>query len=205
MSVYLVFIKGLVVGLGLIIAIGAQNGYLLNNGLKRQHRFLSALTCTVIDVLLIAAGVSGLGYLVSLHPLILVFAKWFGVIFLLAYALRSFFSVFKNQYLQLEASQSKQSKKTVLITLLSLSLLNPHVYLDTVLLIGSIGVKYQGLSKLAYGLGAMSASVIWFFSLVFLSGFLAPLFKKAVSWRILDAVIGIIMLVVAANLFIWQG
>ena len=186
------FWQGLGLGAGLIIAIGAQNAFVLRQGLKKQHVFLAALVCTLCDAALITLGVAGFGTIVSSHPVLTNLAAWGGAIFLLIYGLRAFWSVFKAQGLEPEGSVTL-SRRDAVLTTLAVSLLNPHVYLDTVVLLGGIGGQFVGQHRVLYGVGAVTASSVWFFSLAYGATRLGPLFRRPLAWRILDAAIGLIM------------
>ncbi len=186
------FWQGLGLGAGLIIAIGAQNAFVLRQGLKKQHVFLSALICTLCDAALITLGVVGFGTVVSSRLVLTNLAAWGGAIFLFAYGLRAFISVFRAAGLEAEGSVTL-SKRDAILTTLAVSLLNPHVYLDTVVLLGGIGGQFTGQNRVFYGVGAVTASVVWFFSLAYGATRLGPLFRRKTAWRLLDAAIGVIM------------
>ena len=196
----LILLKGFATGAGLIIAIGAQNAFVLSQGLLLRFRFSIALCCSLIDAVLIAAGVGGMGVLISGNPLFAKLAAWGGIIFLGAYGLRSFWSAIRPGTLDSD-SRGVSSLGAALSTALAISLLNPHVYLDTVVLLGSIAASESGSGRLWFAIGAMTASFVWFFSLAYGAAYLVPLFKKPQSWRILDASIGVVMWAIAASLF----
>lgn len=187
-------------GAGLIIAIGAQNAFVLRQGLKRQDVFLTALVCTLCDVLLIALGVAGLGTLVSSQPLLTAIAAWGGALFLFVYGLRALLSALKPGRLEADAPTLPMSRRDIVLTTLAVSLLNPHVYLDTVVLLGSIGGQFVGVSRLAFGVGAATASSLWFFGLAFGAQRLGPLFRHPRAWRVLDVLIALVMWSIAASL-----
>ncbi len=188
-------------GAGLIIAIGAQNAFVLRQGLLRRYVFTCALICTACDMVLIAGGVSGMGQLITSHPDLLVFAKWGGALFLTVYGLRSAWAARKTGGLAaIEAAAPTYA--AVVASALSFSLLNPHVYLDTVILLGAIGGQQAGNAKYAFALGAMSASAIWFFGLGYGARLLAPLFAKPIAWQILDGLIAVVMWAIAASLLL---
>ena len=193
------FWQGLGLGAGLIIAIGAQNAFVLRQGLKKQHVFLSALVCTLCDAALITLGVAGFGSVVSSNPILTNLAAWGGAIFLFVYGLRAFWSVFKAKGLKPQGDITFSQRDAVLTTL-AVSLLNPHVYLDTVVLLGGIGGQFVGQNRVLYGVGAVTASSLWFFSLAYGATQLGPLFRRPLAWRILDAAIGVIMWSIAFSL-----
>jgi L-lysine exporter family protein LysE/ArgO len=193
------FISGFSLGLSLILAIGAQNAFVLKQGLKKQHVFLVCFICALSDALLIALGVSGFGLIVKQFPSIEMVARYAGALFLSIYALNSFISsFFKNHSLNPSEEASGSALNAALICL-AFTWLNPHVYLDTVFLLGAISTKYEA-SKLEFAAGAMTASFIFFFSLGYGAKLLRPLFEKPRAWKILDFLIGIIMLSIAISL-----
>ena len=193
------FWQGLGLGAGLIIAIGAQNAFVLRQGLKKQHVFLVAFVCTLCDAALITLGVAGFGSVVSSRPLLTQAAAWGGAVFLFIYGLRAFWAVFKVRGLEAQGGAALSGRDAVLTTL-GVSLLNPHVYLDTVVLLGGIGGQFTGQSRVFYGVGAVTASGLWFFGLAYGATRLGPLFRRPLSWRILDALIGVIMWRIAFSL-----
>ena len=195
-----IYIKGFVVTISLIMAIGAQNAYVLKLGLLKQYVLLAVLMCIFFDFLLIAAGIFGLGYFIQGNQILINSIAVFGIVFLIIYAMLSFKSAFKNESLQIDGNAKTNPLKEVITLILVFTFLNPHTYLDTVLLIGGIGANVQNEFKIYFLLGAVSASTIWFFSLGFGARLLIPLFKKPITWKILDISIGIIMLIIAYTL-----
>ena len=196
----IVFITGLLLGGSLIIAIGAQNAYVLKQGLLRSHVFLICLICALSDAILIAIGTSGVGKIIETHPEWLNAITWFGATYLFIFGLMSFRAALKNETLHTASGETSQNTKTIIATVLALTFLNPHVYLDTVLLIGSIASPYNSTDRLSFTLGAISASFIWFFSLGFGARFLTPLFNKPSAWKILNIIIGLVMWWIAYQL-----
>ena len=195
-----IYIKGFVVTISLIMAIGAQNAYVLKLGLLKQYVLLAVLMCIFFDFLLIAAGIFGLGYFIQGNQILINSIAVFGIVFLIIYAMLSFKSAFKNESLQIDGNAKTNPLKEVITLILVFTFLNPHTYLDTVLLIGGIGANVQNEFKVYFLLGAVSASAIWFFSLGFGARFLIPVFKKPITWKILDISIGIFMLFIAYSL-----
>jgi L-lysine exporter family protein LysE/ArgO len=194
------FLTGLLLGGSLIIAIGSQNAYVLKQGLIKSHVFLICLICALSDALLITLGTSGVGAIIEKNPEWLKAVTWFGAAYLIAFALTSFRAAFSGETLQTASNNTSQNTKTIVSTVLALTFLNPHVYLDTVLLIGSIASPYSDGDKLNFTLGAVSASFIWFFGLGYGARFLSPLFSKPKAWKILNILIGIVMLGIAYSL-----
>ncbi len=195
-----VFLTGLLLGGSLIIAIGSQNAYVLKQGLLKSHVFLICLICAVSDALLIALGTSGVGAIIEQHPEWLKWVTWFGAAYLFIFALMSFRAAFNGETLEVASTGSNQNTKTVVTTVLALTFLNPHVYLDTVLLIGSIASPYTVGDRLHFTLGAISASFLWFFGLGYGARFLSPLFSRPSAWKVLNLVIGFVMLWIAYRL-----
>lgn len=195
-------IKGLGTGYGLIIAIGAQNAFVLSQGVRQRYPVLVAAVCSVIDALLIIAGVAGMGALINGSPLLLAAATWGGALFLLAYGWRALRQALNPQVLSASSGVAPGSASRALLAALAVSLLNPHVYLDTVVLLGSIGGRYPDSGKVWFAVGATLASLSWFFSLSLGARWLAPLLRKPVAWRLLDGVICLIMWTIAATLIV---
>jgi L-lysine exporter family protein LysE/ArgO len=195
----LAFLKGLGIGASLIVAIGAQNAFVLRQGLLRQYVLTCALICTLCDMVLIYCGVAGMGLLISRSPQLLSFAKWVGAAFLLAYGARSARAAFKSGGLAVK-EEALPSHAAIVISAFSFSLLNPHVYLDTVVLLGAIGGQQVGAGRTAFAVGAMTASTLWFFSLGYGARVLAPLFARPIAWRVLDGLIALVMWAIAASL-----
>lgn len=191
-------VVGFFTGLTLIIAIGAQNAFVLRLGLARNHVAIAVVVCAVSDALLIVLGISGLGALFRSIPTALVIMKWVGVAYLLWYAFRSFRSAMRPNAL-VAGEQTLLSRRSVLLMVLGFTFLNPHVYLDTVLLLGSIGNQYQP-NQWWFALGASIASVTWFSVLGFGARTAAPLMSRPITWRILDTGIGLVMLAIAIRL-----
>ncbi len=195
-----IFFTGLLLGGSLIIAIGAQNAYVLKQGLLRSHVFIICLICALSDALLISIGTTGIGKIIEDHPKWLKAITWFGAVYLFIFGILSFRSALSNQTLHAATTNTTQKTQVIISTVLALTFLNPHVYLDTVLLIGSIASPYANVERLYFTLGAISASFIWFFFLGYGARFLIPLFNKPVAWKILNTLIGIIMWWIAYSL-----
>ena len=190
------FISGFGLGFSLILAIGAQNAFVLKQGIKKEHVFVICFVCALSDAILIFLGVSGFGYLVEQFPSLQTVARYGGFAFLFIYGLKSFYSAWSMSHeLKPEGVATPSLLKTVLLTL-AFTWLNPHVYLDTVILLGSVSTKFGELSAL-FGFGAMTSSFIFFFSLGYGARILAPLFQKAIAWKILEVIIGCVMLSLA--------
>lgn len=193
------FFFGLTTGLSLIIAIGAQNAFVLRQGIRKEHVFVTALVCALSDAALICAGVNGMGVLVERLPWLLTIARVGGFLFLAIYALFAFRRSFKPEALKVSDSTRAATTLSIIGTTLALTWLNPHVYIDTVLLLGSIAIS-QGSGAPWFAVGAITASFIWFFTLAYAARLLAPLFAKPKAWQVLDFTIGVLMIAFATML-----
>jgi L-lysine exporter family protein LysE/ArgO len=196
------FSSGLASGLALIIAIGAQNAFVIRQGLKRQHVLTVVLFCAISDALLIAAGTAGLGRAIDSVPEVLEVVRWFGVTYLIFFGLKSLQSAFKHNFLTLEQGAVVSRKKTIL-TVLALTFLNPPVYLDTVIFLGSIANQFPS-EKWLFSSGAMTASFLWFFSIGFGSKMAARFMVKIIFWKILDLSVAAIMFTLAVYLILYR-
>ena len=192
---------GFTTGLSLIIAIGAQNAFVLRQGIRKEHVFITALVCSLSDAVLIAAGASGMGALVERAPWLLMIARIGGFIFLASYAIFAFRRALKPEALKVSALPGATSVASIVGTTLALTWLNPHVYIDTVLLLGSMATS-QAAGAPNFAIGAILASFTWFFALAYGARFLAPFFAKPKAWQVLDIAIGFVMLIFASMLIL---
>lgn len=193
---------GFVIGFSLILAIGAQNAFVLRQGLMQAHVFWICLTCALSDAALIAVGVAGAGSIVTAFPSAIEVLTWGGALFLVLYGALSLRRAFRTDALR-AAECGTGSLRLALATCLALTWLNPHVYLDTIGLIGAVSTGFPGVhGKLAYGLGAILASFVFFFGLGYGARLLAPLFARPRTWPILDAGIALVMWGIAASLIL---
>jgi len=192
------FLPGLFTGLSLIIAIGAQNAFVIRQGLTRRHVFTVVAICTIIDASLIALGIGGLGAAISGLPWLLEVIRWFGVAYLTWFGIKSAISATKSQTLDPSGVESKSVGK-VIATVVTLSLLNPHVYLDTVIFVGGVGNTF-GDNRWYFAFGAMLASLIWFTSIGYGAKAASRFMSKPIFWKVLDAVIAVIMFALAVTL-----
>jgi L-lysine exporter family protein LysE/ArgO len=195
------FAQGLALGGSLIVAIGAQNAFVLRQGLARRQVALVATICFLCDAMLIALGALGLGEVIAGSDLLRRATAWGGAAFIAAYGLRALWRVRRPQALLTDGAIQHRAG-AVAAQALAFSLLNPHVYLDTVVLIGSIAAQVPDAARAWFALGAASASALWFYGLGFGATRLAPLFREPAAWRALDAVIGVTMLAIAIGLVI---
>ena len=181
----------------LIVAIGAQNAFVLRQGLRREHVLAVIAVCALSDLVLILAGVGGLGALVSARPDAVTVVRWVGAAFLLAYAIMAARRAMRPARLT-PAERAPATLGATLLTCLALTWLNPHVYLDTVLLLGTVAQHHP--HRWLFGLGAAAASLVWFTALGAGAHRLAPLLARPAAWRVLDGLIAVVMLGVAASL-----
>lgn len=190
-------VAGFALGFSLILAIGAQNAFVLRQGLRRAHVLAVCLTCALSDAVLIVVGVAGFGALAEAVPGLERIMRFGGAAFLVWYGARNFLSAWRGGAV-LEAGEGAGRLGAALLTCLALTWLNPHVYLDTVVLLGSVSAQYD--DKIAFGAGAVLASFVFFFGLGYGARLLAPLFRRPLSWRVLDVLVGLVMWGIAAKL-----
>ncbi len=192
---------GFSLGFSLILAIGAQNAFVLKQGLRNEHVFLVCLICALSDAALILIGVSGFHILVASYPGVVAFARYGGALFLLVYGLISFYRALRVQQGLQPSDIPRSSAWQAALTCLAFTWLNPHVYLDTVVLLGSISIQF-GDSTPWFAVGAMTASFVFFFGLGYGARLLRPLFANPRAWRILDFLIGVVMWSIALRLLL---
>lgn len=193
------FIQGFGMGGGLIVAIGAQNAFVLTQSVRRNHHLAVALLCIICDGLLIALGVTGVGSMVASNPTLAQGAALGGAAFLSWYGFNSFMSAVRGGTLE-EGDQTGKTLKHTLILTLAVTLLNPHVYLDTIVLMGSVSGQFATPDRYVFGLGAFVASFCWFVILSLGGQMLAPAFKREITWRFLDGFVCLTMWAIAASL-----
>jgi L-lysine exporter family protein LysE/ArgO len=186
---------GFVTGAGLIIAIGAQNAFVLRQGLRRSHVALVVAVCALSDIALILCGVAGVGALVREWPGLLQALRFGGAAFIGWYGLQAAQRAWRGAGALVAGADQQRSWQRVLLACLAFTFLNPHVYLDTMVLLGSLSARYPGMAQWAFGLGACVASVVWFSALGFGARWLQPVFRKPLAWRLLDGGIAAFMLV----------
>ena len=193
---------GLAAGLTLIVAIGSQNAFVLRQGLRRSHVALVVAVCAVSDLLLIALGVGGLGVIIERAPMLLEVVRWAGAAFLTGYAILAARRAVRGEHLDVTAGTATTPWQVALGTCLALTWLNPHVYLDTVLLLGSLASTHGTPGKWWFAAGAGLGSIIWFTALGVGARYLTPLFTREWAWRVLDALIAAVMLFLAFMLVV---
>lgn len=197
-----VFLTGLGMGLGLIVAIGAQNAFVLRQGLRGEHVFWVCLTCALSDAILIGAGVGGMGTLVQASPWLAPAMRLGGAAFLIWYGWTSLKSALTaTGAMEVTGTPQTNSLKKTLATCMAFTWLNPHVYLDTVVLLGSVSTQFE-TREWVFGAGGMAGSFLFFFSLGYGARWLRPLFAKPAAWRVLEGVIAFVMWAIAAKLLI---
>ncbi|ASF09132.1 putative amino acid transporter [Nocardia brasiliensis NBRC 14402] len=199
-SAALAALSGLGFGLSLIVAIGAQNAFVLRQGVRGQHIFAVVAVCALSDILLIAAGVGGFGVVVESVPAVVTVVRYAGAAFLLGYALLAARRAFASAALTMDTAGATVALGATVATCLALTWLNPHVYLDTVVLLGSFANTYGTPDRWFLGAGAMLGSVVWFAALGYGARLLGPIFARPVAWRVLDSGIAVMMTVLAVGL-----
>lgn len=196
------YLAGLGAGAGLIIAIGAQNAFVLRQGLQRNHVGAVVLVCILADICLILLGVTGMGLAVQQRPGLLQWLRYAGAMFLTAYAALALWRAWRGESGLQPVSDGAGSRGRVVLACLGFTLLNPHVYLDTVVLLGSLSTQYDGSGRWAFAAGASTASVLWFLSLGYGARVLLPVFRSPAAWRAFDMAVGAFMLALAGLLLV---
>lgn len=195
-------VAGLGLGLSLIVAIGAQNAFVLRQGLRREHIVPVILICALSDAALIALGIAGAGWVFDRLPWLVDVVRWVGALFLLGYGLLAARRAIRPKALAAASGDATGSKLWAVVgTTVALTWLNPHVYLDTVVLLGSIASTH-GSDRWWFGAGAGLASIAWFTALGLGARLLAPVFARPIAWRILDGLIAVVMLSIAVSLVV---
>lgn len=193
------YASGFLSALVLIVAIGAQNAFVLRQGLRHEHLLPIALICASADAVLVAAGIAGLGALIEANPVLLSVARYGGAAFLLGYGAVAAQRAWKGEHMTVN-DRPPLSRAAAITTCLAFTFLNPHVYLDTVLLLGSLANQHGETGRWVFGAGAASASFAWFFTLAYGARVLTPIFAKPRAWRILDTIIALVMAGLAVSL-----
>ncbi|MFN3986177.1 MAG: LysE/ArgO family amino acid transporter [Rhodocyclaceae bacterium] len=199
-----VFLSGFGVSAGLIMAIGAQNAHVLRQGLKREHVTMTILVCALCDAILILIGVAGLGGVFSANPDWMAVARYGGAAFLGWYGLRALQSALRGGAALVQGEETRRglTRRQALLAAAGFSLLNPHAYLDTVVLIGSIGSQQAEDVRHLFAAGAVTASFVWFFLLGYGARALRPVFSRPMAWRVLDALVCAMLWAIAASLLL---
>jgi L-lysine exporter family protein LysE/ArgO len=186
------FWSGLATGLALIVAIGSQNAFVLRQGIRREHVLPIVLFCALSDALLIAAGIGGAGVLIRGNDTLMALTRYGGALFLGSYGVLAAWRAWQGGHMQLDASHGA-SLASALAACFGFTFLNPHVYLDTVVLLGAIANQHSEAGRWVFGAGAAAGSVLWFSALGFGARYLAPLFQTTLAWRVLDGLIALVM------------
>jgi len=200
------FITGFFLGLSLIVAIGAQNAFVIRQGILRQHIFYTALFCSISDALLIIVGIAGISYF--LNDLFFEYSKIiYGIsaIWLFAYGFMRIQSAFKSKSMELSNDLKPKSLLSSISIIAALTYLNPHVYLDTVILIGSVSQQFIEINRIYFAVGACSASFVWFFGIAYGAKLLSSIMQTSSHWRILETFIAFIMFTIGFNILSQGG
>ncbi|NVK18115.1 MAG: amino acid transporter [Methylocystaceae bacterium] len=193
------FFSGMGLGASLIIAIGAQNAFVLTQGLKKNHHISIALVCALCDAILIFLGVAGLGSLIAASPFWTNLMAWGGAVFLFWYGYKSFKSLFSDHSLK-EDSAIGRGRTGIIGLTLAITLLNPHVYLDTVVLLGSISAQYEESQRMHFAMGAILSSFLWFFTISLGAAYLSQYLARPLTWKVIDGLTACIMWFIAITL-----
>ncbi|EPX1410328.1 arginine exporter ArgO [Cronobacter sakazakii] len=194
------YFQGLALGAAMILPLGPQNAFVLNQGIRRQYHLMIASLCALSDVVLICAGIFGGSAILMQSPWLLALVTWGGVAFLLWYGFGALKTALAGNPELASAEILKQGRLRIITTMLAVTWLNPHVYLDTFVVLGSLGGQLDALPKRAFALGTISASVVWFFSLALLAAWLAPRLRTARAQRMINLLVGLVMWVIAFQL-----
>ena len=194
------YFQGVALGAAMILPLGPQNAFVMNQGIRRQYPLMVAGLCALSDLILICAGIFGGSALLMQSPWLMALVTWGGVAFLLWYGFGALKTAFSQQLELANAEVLKQGSWRIIVTMLAVTWLNPHVYLDTFVVLGSLGGQLAAEPKRWFALGTISASFIWFFGLALLAAWLAPRLRTAKAQRIINVVVGVIMWFIAFQL-----
>ncbi|WOZ78215.1 arginine exporter ArgO [Kosakonia sacchari] len=194
------YFQGLMLGAALILPLGPQNAFVMNQGIRRQYHIMTAALCTLSDVLLICAGIFGGSALLMQSPWLLALVTWGGVAFLLWYGFGALKTAFGSTIELANAEAMRQGRWRIIATMLAVTWLNPHVYLDTFVVLGSLGGQLDAEPKRWFALGTVSASFLWFFSLALLAAWLAPRLRTVQAQRVINTLVGLVMWFIAFQL-----
>ncbi|QUG74449.1 arginine exporter ArgO [Erwinia sp. E602] len=195
-----VYFQGVVLGAALILPLGPQNAFVMNQGIRRQYHLMTAALCTLSDVALICAGVFGGSALLNQSPLLLNLVTWGGVAFLLWYGWGALRTAFSGDIDLAAANGARQSRWRIFLTMMAVTWLNPHVYLDTFVVLGSLGGQLPEEARRWFALGSVSTSVLWFFGLALMASWLSPRLNTTRAQRIVNLLVGLVMWVIALKL-----
>ncbi|QPI43679.1 arginine exporter ArgO [Pectobacterium aroidearum] len=197
---FAVFLQGALLGAAMILPLGPQNAFVMNQGIRRQYHLMVALLCALSDMVLITAGIFGGSALLSQSSLLLGAVTWGGVAFLLWFGWGAMKTAFSKNIVLASAEVMKQSRWRIIATMLAVTWLNPHVYLDTFVVLGSLGSQFAGDARSWFALGTMMASFTWFFALALLASWLAPWLNTPRVQRVINFFVGVVMWGIALQL-----
>ncbi|GKV94798.1 arginine exporter ArgO [Pectobacterium aroidearum] len=197
---FAVFLQGALLGAAMILPLGPQNAFVMNQGIRRQYHLMVALLCALSDMVLITAGIFGGSALLSQSSLLLGAVTWGGVAFLLWFGWGAMKTAFSKNIVLASAEVMKQSRWRIIATMLAVTWLNPHVYLDTFVVLGSLGSQFAGDARSWFALGTMAASFTWFFALALLASWLAPWLNTPRVQRVINFFVGVVMWGIALQL-----
>ncbi|VEB95495.1 Arginine exporter protein ArgO [Cedecea lapagei] len=194
------YFQGIALGAALILPLGPQNAFVMNQGIRRQYHLMIATLCALSDILLICGGIFGGSAILMQSPWLLALVTWGGVAFLLWYGWGALRAAMSSNLELASAEVLKQGRWRIVVTVLAVTWLNPHVYLDTFVVLGSLGGQLEDEAKRWFALGTISASVLWFYGLALLAAWLAPRLRTAKAQRMINGVVGVVMWFIAAQL-----
>jgi len=194
------YFQGIALGAALILPLGPQNAFVMNQGIRRQYHLMIASLCALSDIILICGGIFGGSAILMQSPWLLALVTWGGVAFLLWYGWGALRTAMSSNLELASAEVLKQGRWKIVVTMLAVTWLNPHVYLDTFVVLGSLGGQLADDAKRWFALGTISASILWFYGLAILAAWLAPRLRTAKAQRIINGVVGIVMWFIAAQL-----
>ncbi|NDJ56449.1 arginine exporter ArgO [Enterobacteriaceae bacterium 4M9] len=194
------YLQGLMLGAAMILPLGPQNAFVMNQGIRRQYHLMVALLCAVSDMVLICAGIFGGSALLSHSPWLLALVTWGGVGFLLWYGWGALRTAMSRDITLTQDEVMKQGRLRIITTMLAVTWLNPHVYLDTFVVLGSLGGQLEAEPKRWFAIGTVSASFLWFFGLAILAAWMAPRLRTVLAQRIINAAVGAVMIYIALRL-----
>ncbi|AGB83867.1 L-lysine exporter [Serratia sp. FGI94] len=201
---FAVFLQGFALSAAMILPLGPQNVFVMNQGIRRQNHLLVASLCALSDIALICAGIFGGSALLHRSSLLLMLVTWGGVAFLLWYGWGAFRAAFNRDVAEVSVSELAQSRWRIIVSMLAVTWLNPHVYLDTFVVLGSLGSQFAPEVRSWFAFGAVSASVVWFYVLALLAAWLSPYLKAPLAQRIINILVGLVMWAIAVQLA-WNG
>ncbi|AIR06058.1 arginine exporter protein [Cedecea neteri] len=194
------YFQGIALGAALILPLGPQNAFVMNQGIRRQYHLMIASLCALSDIILICGGIFGGSAILMQSPWLLALVTWGGVAFLLWYGWGALRTAMSSNVELASAEVLKQGRWKIVVTMLAVTWLNPHVYLDTFVVLGSLGGQLADEAKRWFALGTISASILWFYGLAMLAAWLAPRLRTAKAQRIINGIVGVVMWVIAAQL-----